>query len=227
MMGAAVDPVDHGIGFAVQLVVQAAVDQPADDRRRRGAAIDGIVADAAVLAALGEGAVHGLDDVAAHAEIAQAFARPPSPIIHWPGPIGCGEAERSSFCSAADHQRGAIPDRLRPDSPGAGRRRRSRRRRRGWRASSRVQRSASTSRSSAERISCSAARTELEGDELLGARAQAAADVVAGDDEILAVVVAAAHQEMDMRIVGVPMIDGDPVELGAEIALRHPPSGRG
>ena len=53
--------------------------------------------------------------------------------------------------------------------------------------------------------------------------AESLPDVVAADDEILAVVGAAAHQDMDVRIVGVPVIDGDPVELRAEIALgvRH------
>ena len=35
MVGAAVGAVDHGIGFAGQLVMQARVDQSADDRRRR------------------------------------------------------------------------------------------------------------------------------------------------------------------------------------------------
>ena len=33
MMGAAVRAVDHGIGFAGQLIMEALVDQPADDRR--------------------------------------------------------------------------------------------------------------------------------------------------------------------------------------------------
>ena len=34
-----------------------------------------------------------------------------------------------------------------------------------------------------------------------------------------AVVGAAADQHMDMRVVGVPVIDRDPVELRAEVAL--------
>jgi hypothetical protein len=45
-------------------------------------------------------------------------------------------------------------------------------------------------------------------------------DVVAGDDEIGAVLRDAPHQQMHMVIVGVPMIDRDPVEPGAEIALH-------
>ena len=67
------------------------------------------------------------------------------------------------------------------------------------------------------------AGAELEGDALGGAIAKAVADVVAADDQILAVIGAAADQNMDMRVVGVPVVDRDPVELGAEIAfdIRH------
>ena len=74
-----------------------------------------------------------------------------------------------------------------------------------------------------------AARPELQGDALGGAVAEALADVVAADDEVLAVVGAAAHQHMDVRIVGVPVIDGDPVELRAEIAfgVGHQLAGEG
>ena len=64
-----------------------------------------------------------------------------------------------------------------------------------------------------------AAWAELQGDALGGAIAKAAADVVAADDQVLAVVGAAADQDVDVRVVGVPVIDGHPVELGAEIAF--------
>jgi hypothetical protein len=63
-------------------------------------------------------------------------------------------------------------------------------------------------------------RAELGRDQVLGARAQAVADVVAGNDEIGAVLRDASHQQMDVRIVGVPMRDANPVESGAEIALH-------
>ena len=62
--------------------------------------------------------------------------------------------------------------------------------------------------------------------QFLGPRPQAAADVVAGDDEILAGLVDAADQQVDMRIVGVPVIDGDPVEPGAEVGLHLPARSR-
>jgi hypothetical protein len=71
MVGAAVGAVDHRIGFARQFVVQAAIDQPPDDRRLSAAAFDDIVGDSAIFTALGKGAVHGLDDVPAKPEVAQ------------------------------------------------------------------------------------------------------------------------------------------------------------
>ena len=65
-----------------------------------------------------------------------------------------------------------------------------------------------------------AARTKLQGDELRGAGAQAAADIVAADDEVAPVLGASPHQHMDVRMLGVPMIDRHPVDLGPEVA-RH------
>ena len=61
-------------------------------------------------------------------------------------------------------------------------------------------------------------RAELAGDEIPGTGAQARRDIVPADDEVLAIVGAAAHKDMDMGMLGVPMVDGDPVEPGAEIA---------
>jgi hypothetical protein len=45
-------------------------------------------------------------------------------------------------------------------------------------------------------------------------------DVIARDDEIGTVICDAAHQQMLMRVVGVPMGDANPVQPGAEIALH-------
>ena len=74
-----------------------------------------------------------------------------------------------------------------------------------------------------------AAGTELQGHELLGAGAHASADIVAADDEIAAVVGAAAHHDMDVRMFGVPMVDRRPNRVGPEIALHlaHQVSGEG
>ena len=48
---------------------------------------------------------------------------------------------------------------------------------------------------------------------------KALADVGAADAEVLAVVGAAAHEDVDVGTIGVPVIDRDPIELRAEIAF--------
>ena len=58
--------------------------------------------------------------------------------------------------------------------------------------------------------------------ELLGPGAQPAADIVAGDHEILAGLIDASDEQMDVRIVGVPVVDGDPIEPGAKIGFHLP-----
>jgi len=50
-----------------------------------------------------------------------------------------------------------------------------------------------------------------------GASAQTVADVVAGYDEVAAVVALAPDDDMNVRVVRIPVIDSDPIELGAEI----------
>ena len=50
--------------------------------------------------------------------------------------------------------------------------------------------------------------------------AKSLAYVVAADDQVLAVVGAAADEHVDMGVVGVPMIHCDPVEARSEVALR-------
>jgi hypothetical protein len=64
-----------------------------------------------------------------------------------------------------------------------------------------------------------AARPQFHGDAFSGAVAEAAADIGAADDEILAVIGASADQDMDMWVVGIPVIDRHPVELRSEVAL--------
>ena len=67
-----------------------------------------------------------------------------------------------------------------------------------------------------------AARPELESGEMRSAGAHAFADVVAGDHEVAAIVAFAAHDDMDVGIVGVPVVDPDPIKLGAEIPFGLP-----
>jgi hypothetical protein len=92
-----------------------------------------------------------------------------------------------------------------------------------------VQRSASTSFARAERISTSLRGPQLQGDPLGGAVAKTPADVGAADHQVLAVVCPPADEDMDMGIVGIPVVDGDPIELGAEISfgVGHQLAGEG
>jgi hypothetical protein len=154
VMRASVGPVDHGIGLASQLVMQSTLDQSSHELRRRLSTLDDEVGDAARLPALGKGAVHGLDDVAAHAEIAQAALGLESDHpLPWCG--GCGEAHLLEVLKTADHQAADLRIRAagilgsKIDIPGLFRRQSLTSR------SSRVQRSAETSLSSELRISCS------------------------------------------------------------------------
>jgi hypothetical protein len=56
---------------ASPVVMQSGADEAPDDRRRCRVGIDHVVGDTTILTAFGEGPVHGFDDVAPHAEIAQ------------------------------------------------------------------------------------------------------------------------------------------------------------
>jgi hypothetical protein len=70
--------------------------------------------------------------------------------------------------------------------------------------------------------------TKLARDKITRAGAQAFADVVAADDQVGTIVCAAAHEDVDMGVLGVPMVDGDPVEPRTEIArgLIHELAGK-
>ena len=103
-MGAAVDAVDHGIGRALQLVVEAAIDQPADDGHVEALAGEHVARRAALDAAFGQAAVDALDDVAALAELAQrrlgVFRQRPLARADL-----VGEAERFQLAQPTDLQR--------------------------------------------------------------------------------------------------------------------------
>ncbi len=66
------------------------------------------------------------------------------------------------------------------------------------------------------------AGAELLGDQVARPIAHAFLDVVAGDDEVLAVLAHAAHDQVDMGMLGVPVIDADPIKLRAEVVLHLP-----
>ena len=63
-----------------------------------------------------------------------------------------------------------------------------------------------------------ATRPEFERNALGSTIPEPATDVIPADDQILTVLSATADQDMNMRIVGVPVVDRDPVEFGSEIS---------
>jgi len=65
-----------------------------------------------------------------------------------------------------------------------------------------------------------ATRTKFQRDTLFRAGSKSPADVVAADNEIPTVIGTPTDQDMDVGIVGIPVIDCDPVDLGAEIPFR-------
>ena len=67
-----------------------------------------------------------------------------------------------------------------------------------------------------------AAEAEFRSDEFGGTGAHPGADIVLVDDQILAVIAFAADKQMNVRVVGVPVIDGDPFEPGAKIVFHRP-----
>ena len=64
------------------------------------------------------------------------------------------------------------------------------------------------------------ARAQPFGRQFGGAMAEPIGDVVARDDEVFAGVVAPAHDDVRVRVVGVPVIDGHPIEARAKVGLH-------
>ena len=67
-----------------------------------------------------------------------------------------------------------------------------------------------------------ALRTELNRHQFGRSLAHAVTDVIAMDDEGVAAIVSAAHDQMDVRIVGVPVIDPHPIQPRSEVVLHLP-----
>jgi hypothetical protein len=64
------------------------------------------------------------------------------------------------------------------------------------------------------------ARSQPFGRQLGGAMAKAIGDVVARDDEVFAGVVAPAHDQVGVRVVGVPVIDRHPIQPRAQVGFH-------
>ncbi len=215
-----IDAVDDDADPVAEFVGELLVDHAA---RRLGVvpllAVEDEACRAALLAPFGERPVDRFDDIAALAE------RPHGRLelirdVHTPGSSLPGEPIALKGLQAADPQR---PSKSPRTWPASGRRSSTR----SWASASiarsiRVKRSAETSASSFVAELPVGLRTELQRCVLLGAQPHAVGDVVLGDDEVLAQVVAAADDDVAVRMAGVEMVDGDPIELGAEILLHLP-----
>jgi hypothetical protein len=72
------------------------------------------------------------------------------------------------------------------------------------------------------------ARAKIQSDDFCSALAHASTEVFPRNDEIIALVILASQDDVRMRMAGVVVVDGDPIELGAEILfhLKHEPSGQ-
>lgn len=64
------------------------------------------------------------------------------------------------------------------------------------------------------------ARPQPFGRQLGGAVAETIGDVVARDDEVFAGVVAPAHDDVHVRVVGVPVVHGHPIEACAQVGFH-------
>src|SRR5215467_10604350 len=222
MVSAPVHAVDHGVGCAVELVIEASGDQPPDGWRRCVPAIECEVDNTPIDSLLGESAVDALDDVAALAECPhhglRILRQEPSRRTK-----RLGKAKTFEFVHTADHGCASVSIRS-----GAG-------------TGTNVYNAivlGSLPREHAIELGPPvgfdlsleiatdlkvASRPELKGGEMRSAGTHAVADVVARNHEIAAIVGFAAHDDMDVRIVGIPMINSDPIEPGAEVplCLRH------
>ncbi|MGX1320694.1 hypothetical protein AB7M17_004147 [Bradyrhizobium sp. USDA 377] len=215
MVRPSVCSVDQSIGLAGQFVMQSTVDKSSDNLECRLAALDNEVGNAASFSALGKGAVHCLDDVAAHTEVAQAALGLESdhPFL-WRG--GCGEAHLLQVLKTTDHQ---APD-LGIGLTGILRAKIDRACLIGHQPDLSVEPRPSFRRDfPLERIADLVLRlwTEFDGDQFLGASAQALADVVAGDHEIRSFLIYSPNEKTNVRVVGVPMIDSHPIEARTKV----------
>ena len=215
MVNAPIGPVDDDVGRASQLVMQPALDEPANHTPAVRIVMQSQPRRVRIKAFAGHCPVHRFDDVA-------AFSKCPKRGLD----IGCQRpacwSHLLSQSHAFEHLGATNQDRAIPTCA-----------RTGFgpqidlakRAALLVQAAIETgpafsvnlARQSIEDITL-AARSQLDGHAFLGAGAHPLADIGAVDHEVLAACCDAANQHMDMRIVGIPVIDGHPVKPGVEIA---------
>ena len=226
VMDAPIDSVDDGERRSPQLIVEAAGNETADDRFAMGFAFERPGRWRARCAVFCEGLMQPLDDIAALPS-ARKRCSASAARTQRAGPAGSASPSRSSVrirpirisrsgspAASRSGRRSMTPSAL-PASRASTR-------------SSFVQRSAVTSASRPRRTSSSDRGPSSRVTRSPARARKPVADIIAADDEVRAVVGAAAHKDMDMGMLGVPVVDGDPVEPRAEIArgLVHQLAGK-
>ena len=215
MMDPAIGTIDHGIGFAGEFVVEAALHQSPDDGFIHRAIVHRKSSGFGSEAMPRHGPMHRLDDVTPHAKVAQRLLK------RWlQAPASrcdlVGKSHAFELGGPADEmlvRRIADAIRIGPqiDHPAK-------------LIADRAQ--AAVEAGPAVYFDFAAqgpidvllgACAQFDGYALLGAGAHSLADVAAIDHQIAAIVRLAAHQDVDVRIVGVPVIDRDPVEPRAKV----------
>ncbi len=217
MVGPAIGPFDDGIGGSLQLVMQATRYQTTKDWIAGIVAMERKAGNIRLAPGCGHGTVHRLDDVAAYLEVAKRLFN-----ARLQGEAGrgypFGKPEALKFGGPAEHKATELGIPVRRARTQIGN------------ASTFVGDITQGTVKSGPALGFDlplqggldrllAAGSEFQGDALFSAGTKSPADIVTADDEVLAVIGASADQDMDMRIVGVPVVDRHPVEFGSEVAL--------
>ena len=217
MMGATVDPLDDRITGPLELVLQPALDEAAHHGIARLSIVDREPGYIRLMSGGGHRPVHRLDDVAAHTEVTQGLFQP-----RLQGPArrsdtldeaeafelrGASEQRAAQFRVLASAARTKIGD-----------------------AAALVGDVAQRSIQAGPALGLDlplqgvpdglfVARPKLERDAFLRPAAKTAADIVAADHQILAIIGAATDEHMDVWVVGVPVIHRHPIDPRAEVPL--------
>src|SRR5262245_23369692 len=205
MVSIAVDAINHRVGCSLELVGETARNQPPDDRPSRVPVSECEISHAAFDALIGQSAVDSPDDVVALAQ------RPHSWLCVLRQAPSCRterlrEAEALQFLHAADHGGASVSIRL---DVGAGPKVYDAIMLRSIAVERAIERGPPIGFDLSVQIATDleiGSRSELERGEMRSAGAQSVADVVAGNDEIAAMVGLAPYDDMDMRVVRIPMI---------------------
>ncbi|CDX39672.1 conserved hypothetical protein [Mesorhizobium plurifarium] len=217
VVGAPIHAIDNGIGSAIQLIVEPAIDEPADDGRIEIFGSQNITARATLDVLRGQRAMHALDDVTALAELAQSgFGLVVDDPLAWTDLTG--ETKNLKLAQATDLQRVIFI--------GLGMRPRSQIDDTGTAAVAKQLAielcptfglDLAFERSPDVKIS---ARSQLLRDQVASAVADSFLDVVARDDQVLAVLAHAANDEVNMGMLRVPVVDRHPVEPCAKVLFH-------